>query len=85
MPSPFFGQEGVTGDFVFDWRPAIDPVIREGSLETRMVGTIETDGYKCALENDGFEFLVDSVLSQFVITQSSASCLFNSVAASPIG
>ena len=50
-----------------------------------MTGEILYKDYKCELAPDSFEFLHDAVYSQMVMTESAASCMMNSIAASPIG
>lgn len=50
-----------------------------------MLGEILYRDYACSLSPDPFEFMADAVYSQAVMTESAASCMFNAVAASPIG
>jgi hypothetical protein len=85
MPSPFLGQEGTYADFQFDWRSTQDPVIKEGQIDMRIVGEVMYGYSACALEPANFDFMQAEVYSQVVMTESAASCFFNSVAASPIG
>jgi hypothetical protein len=85
MPSPFLGQEGTVADFTLDWRPTRDPEIRQGGMDARMEGEILYKDFACSLAPDPFEFMLEAVYSQAVMTESAASCLFNAVAASPIG
>ena len=56
-----------------------------GAMDTWNIGEILYRGHKCVLDPDPIEFLEDLVFSQIAITESSASCAFNSIAASPIG
>ena len=85
MPSPFLGQEGTFADFQFDWRSTKDPVIKEGQLDMRIIGDIEYNRGACGMEPDYFDFMDAEVYSQVVMTESAATCFFNSVAWSPIG
>lgn len=54
-------------------------------MDARMLGEILYRDYACSLAPDPFEFMADAVYSQAVMTESAASCMFNAVAASPIG
>lgn len=51
----------------------------------RIVGEVMYGYSACALAPDNFDFMQAEVYSQVVMTESAASCFFNSVAASPIG
>lgn len=51
----------------------------------RIVGEVMYGYSACALEPANFDFMQAEVYSQVVMTESAASCFFNSVAASPIG
>jgi len=85
MPSPFRGQEATVADFTLDWRPTQDPSIINGGMESYMTGEILYADYTCELAPDAFEFMPAAVYSQAVMTESAASCMLNSMAASPIG
>jgi hypothetical protein len=88
MESPFKGQYAVA-DFHLDYRNTQDPILNEGVMQAYFMGEVLYSTHKCKMEPNAFDFLDDmsvvSSVSQIVITESAATCAFNSIAASPIG
>jgi hypothetical protein len=54
-------------------------------MESKMTGEILYGDFACELAPEDFEFMDTEVYSQMVMTESSASCMFNAMAESPIG
>jgi len=54
-------------------------------MSTWIMGELLYKDHECELDADYFEFLEDAVFSQAVITESAASCMLNSFAASALG
>lgn len=52
-----------------------------------MIGDVQYKyaGMKCVNEPDPFDFMDHTIASQWVVTESAATCMINSMAASPIG
>ena len=86
MQSAFIGQPG-EADFVLDWRQTSDPVIREGEMDLKFIGSVDYiyGNKKCTMEPDAFDFMDNDIQSQWVMTESAATCLANSYFSSNIG
>lgn len=52
-----------------------------------MIGDISYNygGMTCKMQPDPFDFMDHTIASQWVMTESAASCLANSIAFSPLG
>ena len=86
VPSPLKGQELTLADFGFDWRLTNDPVIREGEMDLKMLGGFfYAYGAPCQIEHDAFDFMDHDITSQWVMTESAATCMANAMAESPFG
>jgi len=86
MQSAFLGQPG-QADFVLDWRQTRDPVIREGEMDLRFIGSVDYvhGNTKCTMAPDPFDFMDNDIQSQWVMTESAATCLANSYFSSNLG
>lgn len=68
-------------DFELDWRQTNDPIITEGMMDLKFIGAID---YKhipkhCVMAPDAFDFMTNDIQSQWVVTESAATCLANSM------
>lgn len=99
LPSPFKTESYKKSTFTFDYRNTQSPNIQEGYIDLFFLGEILYEPHKwlkgtnmhganshvCTLEPDYMTFSNTDIFSQLVISESAATCMANSFAASSIG
>jgi len=84
LPSPWNGQDS-SGRFTFDYRNVKSPYIGDGYIEFYIFGELVHADHRCALVPDEMTFINSEKFSQFVVSESAATCTLNNFMASPIG
>ena len=98
LASPFTGQ-AAKATFELDYRNTNSPYIGDGFIDLSLLGELlykpqkdtmhsgmhGSTPYECVLDPDYLSFTNSETFSQFVISESAATCMMNSFASSKIG
>jgi hypothetical protein len=84
LKSPLPGQS-TSATYDFDFRNTRSPFIGEGYIDLFFLGEIIHSGHECVIEPDFMDFVNSETFSQLVMSESAATCMANTMAASPIG
>ena len=84
LPHPIKGQ-GTYDKFTLDWRNTRSPDIQNGYGDFFFLGELMHNNHTCTIEPDHMDFINSNTFSQLVVSESAATCIANSMAASRIG